>query len=155
MPTASAYLTVEEFKVASTMPSEDVDDLETRSPGWLANQLIVNSGRINARMSKRYAVPFTEPVPQIVKDWLSDIVTPLAFDKRGVNPEDPSYQTLLQYSKDAYDEMKETADSETGLFDLPLNNTAGGASAIVRGEPMAYSEPTPYGWLDEQRGRLR
>ena len=52
-------------------------------------------------------------------------------------------------------EIKEAADSEQGLFDLPTNDVVGD-SAIGHAGPLAYTEASPYVSADrqEREGRL-
>lgn len=148
------YLDVIAFKARTIMPSEDVDLLEEKAPGYLASRLALASSRMNAQLRKRYAVPFLAPVPEIVLGWLTSIVTPEAYRKRGWNPSDEQSAEIEQDRKDALDEIKQAADSENGLFDLPLRDDVDG-SGVVRGGPVAYSEPSPYDWLDVQAEAIR
>jgi hypothetical protein len=75
-------------------------------------------------------------------------VTPHAYLKRGCNPSDAQLVELFKDAEKAEAEIKEAADSETGLFDLPLQS---GASAISKGGPLSYSETSPYVWSTLQR----
>lgn len=136
------------------MSSEDVDLLEEKAPGYLASRLALGSSRINAQLRKGYAVPFVDPVPEIVFGWLTSMVTPEAYRKRGWDPADEQSVQIEQDRKDALAEIKEAADSENGLFDLPLRDDTD-SSARTHGGPFAYSEPSPYDWLDVQAEALR
>lgn len=151
---ASAPLSVSGFKARSIMPSADVDALETQEPGFLDAQLSMVTDRINSQLRKRYAVPFESPVPEIFLGWLTAIVTPLAYRKRGWNPSDEQSQAIEQDRKDALAEVQLAADSEIGLFDLPLRETTG-ESGISRGGPLGYSEASPYDWTDVQAEAIR
>ena len=51
-------------------------------------------------------------------------------------------------------ELKEAADAEKGLFELPLRATDTTGSAINAGGPMGYSEQSPYTWTDRQYDHL-
>lgn len=144
----TAYLTLEEFQVRTLAPASYVDDVETAHAGWLDGQLEAWSRKIDARLRKRYAVPFATP-NETVKEWLTQIVTRRLFLKRGVDPNDQQYETIDQDAKDALTEIAEAANSETGLFDLPLLD-AGDGSAVSKGGPYSYSEASPYVWTDRQ-----
>lgn len=145
----AAYLDVAGFKSHSVMPDPFVDDLEARYPGWLANQLSIASTWIDARLAKRYAVPFAAPYPLAVRMWLAQLVTPRAYHKRGIDALDQQIVDIKDDEKTAKDEIAEAANSETGLFDLPLRDDTS-ESGIVRGGPFGYSEQSPYVWMDEQ-----
>ncbi len=147
----AAYLTVAAFKLLSVMPAEFVDAIEAVTPGWTAAQLELESARIDSRLRKRYEVPFGSPAPVEVQGWLANIVTLRAYMRRGFDPTD---QQAVQYKADAdtaIAEMKEAADSNEGLFDLPLRADST-ASGIVKGGPRVYSETSPYVGFDVQAG---
>lgn len=144
-----AYLDLAGFKGLSTMPSTDVDGVETLYPGFVDAQLGHASRRIDGRLRKRYAAPFGAPVPETVKLWLAQIVTVPVMLKRGIDPNDAQFEEIKALATQAYDEIKEAADGELGLWDLPLNeNTT--ASGISKGGPLGYSEQSPYVAFDQQ-----
>lgn len=137
------------------MPVEDVDALDARYPGYVVARIDYHEGRINARLSKRYATPFVAPVPPIVQGWITDLVTLDCFIRRGFNPEsaqDSLYQAAAEAVKA---ELLEAANSETGLFDLPLRADGPGASGVSKGAPLSYTEASPYVWMDIQRAAGR
>jgi hypothetical protein len=143
------YLTLAEFKNLTTMPDTDVDGVETKYPGWIANQLAYWSSWIDARLRKRYDAPFTAtPYPPAVQGWLERIVTVRVFIKRGVDPNDLQFAEIKATADSAFAEIKEAADSDVGLFDLPL--LPSNVSGIVMGSPRGYSEQSPYVWMDRQ-----
>lgn len=148
----SAYLTVPAFKNLSVMPGAYVDEIEAGQAGWLAAQLDYWSDWIDSRLRKRYSVPFASPYPGTVTGWLARIVTREAWLHRGVDAQDRQWETIEQDAKDAKVEVGEAADSDKGLFDLPLRDDTT-ASAIAKGTPRSYTEASPYAWTDEQ-GRV-
>lgn len=146
----TAYLDVAGFQLRTVMPFEDVDFLESNHSGFLDARLEVGTSIINARLAKRYAVPFADPVPEIVLGWLVAVVTVKAYQKRGWNPSDQQSQDILDEAKEALEQLKEAADSEIGLFDLPLRADAENASGVTKGGPLGYTETSPYRWTDVQ-----
>lgn len=149
------YLDRDAFAARTDLPPEYLDAIEDRTPGWLDVQLEQWSRWIDARLTKRYEVPFASPAPEIVKLWLSTIVTFRALVKRGVDPSDLDVDLLRQdYERvvgtaDRPGEIKEAADAEKGLFELPLRQDVT-TSGVSKGGPSTYAEATPYGWRDEQ-----
>ncbi len=98
-------------------------------------------------------MPFLAPVPEAVLEWLTKIVTFELYLKRGVDPSDSS----IAFVKEQYDgptgaltELKEAADAQAGLFDLPLNDTRD-TSARTKAGPLVYAEASPYVSFDIQR----
>jgi hypothetical protein len=146
------YLDLIGFRALTVMPGEFVDELEARQPGWILAQLASWSASINARLRKRYPnLPFAAPYPDAVCGWLQRIVTLKVAMRRGVDPSDAQYQEYVKDSDLAVAELKEAADGEVGLFDLPI--AAGGDaqnSGIGLGGPRVYSEQSPYVWTDDQ-----
>ena len=61
---------------------------------------------------------------------------------------------ILAEAERAREQMKEAADSEIGLYDLPLLNDVT-TDGISKGGPLGYSEQSPYSWTDEQADAIR
>lgn len=144
------YLTtLDEFKDLTTLPGDYVDALERSREGWVMSRVAYWSAWVNARLSKRYAVPFVAPFPAIVCGWVSDLVTMDCWTRRGFDPTTADMQTTIEAAQRARDEVKEAADGDKGLFELPeradLNKVA-----TSRGGPRSYTEASPYVWTSRQ-----
>jgi hypothetical protein len=161
----SRYLHLQRFKDLTVMPAADVDTLEALETGWIQRRIDFYGVRlINARLTKRYAVPFGgEPggdgvrtdVPLVVEGWLVDLVTRDAYFKRGFNPSSAMDEAaIIDPAKRAELDVLEAANAETGLYELPLraSSTAGGVS---KGGPLGYTETSPYVGFDLQRSSGR
>lgn len=149
----TAYLTLVEFQLRTTMPPEYVTAIESIQPGWTLAQLEQASRWIDSRLRKRYAVPFdltADPAPEAVKAWLTKLVTVQCYIRRGVDPTDQQFALIQQDAADAKAEIKEAADSNEGLFDLPWRDSEK-ATGISLGGPRVYSESSPYVWSNVQR----
>jgi hypothetical protein len=145
----AAYLTVTRFKLLTTIPAAFIDAVELVESGYTDAQLEYWSRWIDAQLAKRYDVPFASPISNAVEGWLARIVTPRVWTKRGVDPEDAQWREVVADRDAAFAEIKEAANSETGLYDLPLRaNTTD--SGISRGFPRGYSEQSPYVWTTQQ-----
>lgn len=143
----AGYLNISAFKLRAIIAPGHVDALETEQPGWVDAQSELVSRRIDARLGKRYAVPFAT-APEIVLDWAARLLTLQCFQRLGWNPSDPQAEQIQKDADDAEAEIKEAADAVTGLYDLPLAN---GTSGISKGMPRVYTEASPYVWTDVQR----
>lgn len=146
----AAYLTIAQFKALSVIPASYVDQIETEQAGWTDTQLAAWSAWIDAKLAKRYQVPFGSPAPITVQMWLSRIVTPIAYLKKGIDPTDAQVSAIVADGEAARLEIKEAADSKEGLYELPLLAT-GPSQGVGKGAPLGYSEQTPYAWTDVQQ----
>lgn len=144
-----SYLDLNAFAALTKLSSKNIDDAESDYPGWIDGQLSHWSRWIDARLAKRYAVPFSEPVPEVVKGWLRSIVDPEVLTKIGMDPSDLDVDRIDRDALTAKEEIKEAANAQFGLFDLPLRADTR-RSGISKGAPFAYTEASPYTWRDEQ-----
>jgi hypothetical protein len=142
-------MTVAQFRARTTMPQSDVDYIEATEPGFLQTTLDDWTEEIEARLRKRYSVPFsrTSP-PRTALRWLTKLATRDAYHKRGYNPSSASDREAVESSADkAMEELTEAANAKDGLFDLP---TPTDASGVTQGNPLAYTESSPYTWTSVQ-----
>lgn len=151
-----SLLTVAQFKIASTMPDEDVDELETRYPGFVAKRIALREGRMNSRLAKRYQVPF-DPAspPDTAYDWIVAQVTLDCYLKRGFNPSAAQDALVEKEATTAAAEILEAADAVDGKWELPLRQDNPGSSAVVKGGPFGSSENNPYAAFDAQADDIR
>jgi hypothetical protein len=146
------YMTVESYRAQALVPGTFIDEVESVEPGWTLARLVRHSAWINAKLAKRYPVPFGAPYPEAVLGWLDSLTTLDLLLRRGVDPTDQQFDEIKQSAERARSDVAEAANSETGLFDLPLRaDTA--ASGLTKGLPLVYSEASPYAWADVQRER--
>lgn len=141
------------------MPTEDVEEIEVRRSGYPETRMIANYRWVYARLAKRYAIP--EPmvpsndVPELVVDWCVALTTLDLYEFRGFNPESAQDALIAARATEVRGEVKEAADSETGLFELPLRASSQATTGVTKGGPFGYSEASPYEWTDRQREDVR
>lgn len=139
----AAYLTVAEWKDATMMPTGTVVALEAKRAGYIQKRLDFRSAEIDARLRKRYAAPFSAPVPVVVQLWLAALVTLDAYRAMGFDPSSEQDSTIIDDANDAHAAIREAADAKDGLYDLPLREEAE-TSGIIRGRPLMRADKTPY-----------
>ena len=144
-----AYLTIARFKIVALIPGGWVDEVEGMAAGFTEAQLDVGSDFIDAQLRKRYAAPFSAPIPGVIELWLARLVTPDIMVKRGVNATDEQFAYMVARQTEAKAEIQSAADSEKGLYDLPLRDDLTG-TGITYGSPRSYSEQSPYVHTDVQ-----
>ncbi len=149
-----AFLTIAQFRTRTVMPPEDVDRVEAQYPGFIDVRLADESAWLRARLIKRYPTAFDAPIAAVILGWLTDIVTPQVYRRRGWNPSSGQDAEIDKQAERARAEVLEAANSETGLFELPMReNTT--ASGVSKGGPLSYSEQSPYSWTDVQADAVR
>ena len=144
-----AYLTFEQWRDRSVARKAEADALYASVPEFFTARLQFHTTWIDGRLRKRYAAPFDAPVPDIVLGWLEALFTLDFYLRRGFNPESKQDAIIEERAKTAKAEILEAADSETGLFDLPLRQDTT-TTGIVKGGPLGSSEESPYAWTDQQ-----
>ena len=146
---STPYITLATFMSNTLLSRDDVLTVESISGNFTANRIAIWQAQIDARLNKRYAVPFAT-VPEIVLGWLVALVSLDVLIKRGYANSDEKFVEQIEVgAKTALDQITEAANSQTGLFDLPLVDGQPG-SAITQGGPMGYAETSPYSWTDVQ-----
>lgn len=147
---ATSYLTYNSFLARTVAPSAVLSEVENAYPNWILAQLLTYSAQIDARLAKRYAVPFSSvSPPEMVCNWLARLVTPRVYYKRGVDPADKQIDDLVQDAARVLEELKEAADAENGLYDLPLRADADG-SGISKTRVLWRADQDAYTWTDRQ-----
>lgn len=144
------FAAVSEYKSYSALPDGFIDEIETADAGWTLVQVNYWSAWIDSRLRKRYSAPFQAPYPIAVLGWLARILDVRCLLRRGVAPTDEQFQEFKADAERALAEIKEAADSQDGLFDLPLRADTT-ATGITQGAPLGYSEVSPYTWSQLQR----
>lgn len=144
------------------MPGDDIDLIESQESGWVQAQIDRIGAMLDSRLAKRYAVPFggdpsltgeRSDVPYILEEWITAILTARMYAKRGVNPSSGELwftEMVIEPMKLAAAQITEAANSETGLFDLPLKESLAPSGGATRGGPKMYTESGPYTWTDVQ-----
>jgi len=149
-----AYLTLAEYRLRSRIPGSYIDDLEVAYAGYVDAMVAQVSAAIDARLAKRYAVPFDAPAPIAVQAWVTQIVDLQVWLKRGFDGTTLDGEQYVRASQQAYDEVREAADAKDGLYDLPLRSDTT-ASGIARTAIRWQSNASPYVARSKvaQRGR--
>lgn len=137
---------------------QELADYCSLPPEWLlaAGQRFVEAqcaifeSKLHDQLRNRYAVPFLNP-NATAKGWVAVQVAFEVLRKRGVDPTDVMYGEYRDAAKLARDEITAAANSDTGLFELPL---------LVSGTPVArgfrgISDADPAAWKRRQGERAR
>lgn len=152
------YVDIEYVGLIAPIPAKHLYAFEENHPGSFAAIALSVSRMFDARLSKRYAVPFDQAdPPEALRFHVANVVAYNVWLKIGFDP--GSEQDA--YIKEARDEslawLKEAADSEAGTVELPRKEAdpVPAQSAITRSGPKSISDPSPFTWVSRQRDRVR
>lgn len=135
---------------------QELADYCSLPPEWLlaAGQHFVEvqceifESKLHDQLRNRYAVPFTAP-NATAKGWIAVQVAFEVLRKRGVDPTDVMYGEYRDAAALARAEISAAADSDTGLFELPLLVSVTPAARGFRG----MSDADPGAWKRRQGAR--
>jgi hypothetical protein len=151
-----SYLTLAAYRSITTLDGSIVDLCAAKGKD-VQRWLDLESAHIRSRLVKRYAIDWTEvtnqPVPDKIIQWLILLVDIPVCKCTGATPEGRVDDWAREDQARVNDELKEAADAENGLFELPLRET--GASAIHIGVPHVVERLTPAGYWDTVAARRR
>jgi phage gp36-like protein len=152
-----AYVDAGYVKLVGIMPATDVDELEALYPGIVGAVAEQVSRIFDARLAKRYATPFAAPVPEVLRAHVCSVVVARLYERRGYNPGSAQDEIIQRSKVEALEWLKEAADSEKGLVELPIRELVPTAdtSGVDRGAPLGYAEASPYAWTDVQAEDVR
>lgn len=134
------------------------DGGETWTTGVLASPVVVLAGTgMSANFaSGNYITDNTyyapTPIPEVALGWVVAMVDVDVWDRRGVNAQDPTIARYVAKVEKADVQIAAAANSNEGLFELPLNDAVA-ASAVQHGGPLAYTEASPYVSADRQQAQ--
>jgi len=149
-----SYLTLAAYRSITTLDGSIVDLCAAKGKD-VQRWLDMGSAHIRSRLEKRYAIDWTEisnqPVPDKIIQWLVLLTDIPVCKSAGVTPEGRVDDWAREDETRTNDELKEAADAENGLFELPLRET--GASAVHIGVPHVIDFLTPSTYWDAVAGR--
>lgn len=148
---AVSYLDVPGIRARTLMPNVEFDLLD---PAFVTSRLAIGTSEINGLLRKRYQTPFDVNTPEVVLGWLTDIVTPELYRRRGWDPEEDDSKDIIASGERARAQMQLAADSQAGLWELPLRNDET-SSGVSKGTPLWSSDASPYSWIDAQAEIIR
>lgn len=143
-----------EFTMRSAFNEDQSAELEAKRPGFLMTLATALSAGIDARLVKRGDVPFSQPYPEKVKQWVADLLTPRAFQALGVRATDEIQAEIAEQARAADAEIREAADPVNGCLVLPLTQ---GSTTLQATQPATtgYAEQSPYTWKHRQMDAVR
>ena len=152
----SAYFDVDYLKAMGSVPAAVLDEFEVANPGRIIKIITAVSRLIDSHLFKRYATPFSDPVPEAVKFHGAAIVSHQLRVIIGFDPGSSQDAEIIQARKDAFTWLASAANAREGLVELPLREPDPGkkdASGVARRKARGFSYPDAMAWHLDQRSR--
>ncbi len=152
---SSLYCNIDYLKSgARIMLPAEIDRIEQQSPGIVNGTIEQVSLEFNSLLHKRYAAPFenypSPECPGAVSSNVAWVTIERLWNTYGASPTNSDKSTRIQAMADqARAWLREAADSEKGLVELPIREDSS-ASAVNQGGPLVSSQQSPYAWTDDQ-----
>ena len=127
-------------------------ELDVRlSPNFIDLAVAAAESEILDQLRKRYDVTAIAANPnETVKRWIAKLATLECYERRGFNPtSEQDRVAIIDSAQLARDQVAQAANSQTGLFELPLLPSTD-PDAVTKGGPLGYSETSPYAWTTVQ-----
>ena len=152
-----AYIDIAYLGLVGTIPHDEITQYSANNPGVVDAICESVSRMFDARLHKRYATPFQEPYPEVLRFHVAQVVSFQLAIKIGFEPGSAKDEQIKAMRDEALAWLKEAADSQAGTVELPPIETpvTGDGTAVSRSRPHAYSESTPYQWARLQAQRAR
>ena len=142
----SQYLTYDEVIDLGCMPSEDVNNLESTSPGIVLKTVQHVSGVFDSYLQKRYETPFqSDKIPDGLKEQVAQVVVYKLYMRRGFNPSNTQDAYIKDLNVEAMDWLVKASKGE-----IELNRFADQTPDLDENGPLFYAEASPYSWIDNQ-----
>lgn len=152
----TGYFDVDYLRMMGSVPGAVLDEFEEANPGRLAKMIVAISRLIDSYLFKRYATPFAEPVPEVVKFHATQILSHQLRVIIGFDPGSRQDEQIVDARNAAFAWLESAANARDGLVELPLREPAPGerdVGGVARRKARAFSYRRPIDWHRAQKGR--
>lgn len=152
----AAYFDVEYLRNMGSVPGAELDAFEVSYPNRLDALIEAVSRLMDSYLFKRYATPFKEPVPEVVKFHGTAILSHQLRVIIGFDPGSKQDEQIIQARTDAFAWLEKAANARDGLVELPLREPEpgkGDVSGVSRRKARAFSFASAIDWHRARRGR--
>lgn len=152
----AGYFDVDYLSMMGSVPSAVLVEFNANNPNRLAAMAVAISRLMDSYLFKRYATPFADPVPEVVKFHGAQIMSHQLRVIIGFDPGSAQDEQIVKARDAAFAWLEQAANSRDGLVELPLREPAAGksdASGVVRRRARAFSYSTAMDWHRGQKDR--
>ena len=148
-----------DFDYLSTMgsvPGPVLSEFDDNSPGRLSKMIVAVSRLMDSYLFKRYATPFKDPVPEVVKFHGTQILSHQLRVIIGFDPGSRQDEEIVNARNAAFAWLEQAANARDGLVELPLREPDAGkadAAGVSRRRARAFSYRSAIDWHRSQKER--
>ena len=151
-----AYFDLEYLRNMGSVPGAELDAFETANTGRLELLIEAVCRLMDSYLFKRYATPFVDPVPEVVKFRVTQILSHQLRVIIGFDPGSQQDEQIINARTEAFEWLKDAVNSKDGLVELPLREPADGktdTAGVARRKARAFSYDRPIDWHRARRCR--
>lgn len=154
----AGYFDVNYFRMMGSVPGAVLNQFEDENPGRLLAMIEAISRLMDSHLFKRYATPFAEPVPEVVKFHGTQILSHQLRIIIGFDPGSRQDEQIVDARNAAFAWLEQAANSRDGLVELPVREPDPGkpdVSGVARRKARGFSYASAKGWhrAMKERGR--
>ncbi len=152
----AGYFDTDYLGMMGSVPSSVLTEFATANPGRLEAMAVAISRLMDSYLFKRYATPFADPVPEVVKFHGTQIMSHQLRIIIGFDPGSAQDEQIVKARDAAFAWLEQAANSRDGLVELPLREPAAGkgdTSGVSRRRARAFSYTKPMDWHRGQKDR--
>lgn len=148
-----------DFDYLSTMgsiPGAVLAKFDEDNPGRLTKMIVATSRLMDSYLFKRYATPFKEPVPEVVKFHGTQILSHQLRVIIGFDPGSQQDEQIINARNAAFAWLEHAANARDGLVELPKREPEAGkqdAAGVSRRKARAFSYRSAIDWHRSQKDR--
>lgn len=152
----AGYFDIDYLGMMGSVPSAVLAEFEAANSGRIDAMATAISRLMDSYLFKRYATPFKDPVPEVVKFHGTQIMSHQLRVIIGFDPGSAQDEQIVKARDAAFAWLEHAANARDGLVELPLREPEpgkGDVSGVSRRKARAFSYPTAMGWHRGQRDR--
>lgn len=150
------YINTNYLRMMGSVPGDVLDEFELAHPLRIDGMIESISRLVDSHLFKRYATPFSDPVPEVVKFHVAQIMSHQLRVIIGFDPGSRQDEQIVEARNAAFAWLEQAANARDGLVELPLREPATGkrdAAGVTRRKARAFSFDSPMAWHRARRGR--
>ena len=152
----AGYFDVDYLRTMGSVPDSVLTDFDEANPGRLLAIIESISRLMDSYLFKRYATPFQDPVPEIVKFHGAQIMSHQLRLIIGFDPGSRQDEEIVNARNAAFTWLEQAANARDGLVELPLREPEAGkqdVSGVGRKKVRAFSYLSAIDWHRAQKDR--